>query len=225
MPLPAHERCMQLLTRFHQPQKRPGILDIGVPVLVTVLLAYSSPYEITLAQTVAAFLLCWIPWNAYRTWHRGEKREVPIFALIATMYWLAYALPLFWASHEIGLVWGRRLLSERAITASLYLALTGVVALWAGIRLAARFRWLPDIRVDVSGTAGRWQYLRMIFILGMLVKLFVPIASWGEGGRQFISNFENMVPTVSFAIFLRYYMRGSASDFDRLLILAYVFIA
>ena len=216
---------MQLLTRVHQPQKRPGILDIGVPVLVTVLLAYSSPYEITLAQTVAAFLLCWIPWNAYRTWDRGEKREVPIFALIATMYWLAYALPLFWASHEIGLVWGRRLLSERAITASLYLALTGVVALWAGIRLAARFRWLPDIRVDVSGTAGRWQYLRMIFILGMLVKVFVPIASWGEGGRQFISNFENMVPTVSFAIFLRYYMRGRASDFDRLLILAYVFIA
>lgn len=216
---------MRSLTKIHQPQKRSEILDIGVPVVITVLLAYSSPYELTLAQTAAAFLLCWIPWNAYRTWNRGKRKEVPLFALIATMYWLAYALPLFWASRELGSVWGRRLLSERAITASLYLALTGVVALWAGIRLVAGFRWLPSIGVDVSGTAGRWQYLRMIFIVGMLVKMFVPITAWGGGGRQFVSNFENMVPTVSFAIFLRYYMRGKQLEFDRLLILAYVFIA
>src|SRR6478752_6261741 len=164
MPSPPHERCMRSLTRIHKPQKRPEILDIGVPVVVTLLLAYSSPYELTLAQIVAAFLLCWIPWNAYRTWNRGKRGEIPLFALIATMYWLAYALPLFWASHEVGSVWGTRLLSERAITASLYLAFTGVVALWAGIRLASGFRWLPSIGVDVSRTAGRWQYLRMIFI-------------------------------------------------------------
>src|SRR5713101_2234047 len=128
---------MQFLSRFQQPRKRPMIADIGVPLLVTVLLLYSSPYDVTRAEATAAFLLCWLPWASYRSWQRGERKEIPLFALLAGMYWLFYAVPLFWASHEVGSVWGRRLLSERAITASLYLALTGVVALWVGIRLAA----------------------------------------------------------------------------------------
>ena len=88
-----------------------------------------------------------------------------------------------------------------------------------------RFRWLPSIRVDVPATPGRWHYLRMIFILGTLVKVFVPTTVWGEGGRQFISNLENIVPAVSFAIFLRYYLRRKLSDFDKLLMLGYALTA
>jgi hypothetical protein len=216
---------MQLLTKFERARKRPMMADIGVPLLATVLLWYSSPYELTLAEATAALLLCWLPWASYRNWDRGDRKEIPLFALVAGMYWLVYAVPLFWASHEMISVRGRRPLSEEAITASLYLAVAGVVALWAGISLAARFRWLPAIRVDVSATSGRWQYLRMIFILGTLVKVFVPIIVLGEGGRQFISNLENIVPAVSFAIFLRYYLRRKASDFDKLLILGYALIA
>ena len=51
------------------------------------------------------------------------------------------------------------------------------------------------------------------------------LREWGEGGRQFISNFENMVPTVIFAIFLRYYLRRKISDLDKVLMLGYVFLA
>ncbi len=216
---------MQLLTKFQPLQKRPMMADAGVPLLVTVLLWYSSSYDVTLAETGAAFLLGWLPWASYRNWYRGERKGIPLFALVAGMYWLAYVVPLFWASHEVGLVSGRRPLSENAITASLYLALMGVVALWAGIKLAARFRWAPAIRVDVSGTPEHWNYLRIIFIVGTLVKVFVPITEWGQGGRQFISNFENMVPAVSFAIFLRYYLRRKISDPDKFLMLGYAFLA
>jgi hypothetical protein len=216
---------MQLLTRFQPLRKWPMMPDVGVPLLVTALLWYSSSYDVTLAQTGAAIVLGWLPWASYRNWYRGERKGIPLFAFLAGMYWLAYVLPLFWARHEIGLVSGRKVLSERAITASLYLAVTGVVALWAGIKLAARFRWVPAIRVDISGTPEQWHYMRIIFIVGTLVKVFVPITAWGEGGRQFISNFENMVPAVVFAIFLRYYLRRKISDTDRLLMLGYVFIA
>jgi hypothetical protein len=215
---------MQLLTRFQPLRRRRMVLDVGVPLLVTILLWYSSPYDVTLAEIGAAFLLGWLPWASYRNWYRGERKEIPLFALLAGMYWLAYVVPLFWASHEVKLVAVRRPLSERAITASLYLAVTGVFALGAGIKLAARFRWVPAIRVDVSSTAGDWQYLRIIFILGTLVKVFVPITEWGEGGRQFISNFENMVPMVSFAIFLRYYLRSKILGFDKFLMLGYVLL-
>ena len=216
---------MQMLTKFEKTQKRPTIPDAIVPIIVTVLLSYSSPYSVTPAQTLVAFLLCWLPWVSYRKWDRGDKINFPLFAFLAGMYWLSYAVPLFWASHQMISVWGRRPLSEGAITASLYLALAGVVALWGGMRLAAHFRWLPAIRVDVSATSGRWQYLRMIFILGTLVKVFVPITAWGEGGRQFITNLENIVPAVSFAIFLRYYLRRKAWDLDKVLILGYALTA
>jgi O-antigen polysaccharide polymerase Wzy len=216
---------MQLLTRFQPLRKRPVMADVSVPLLVTALLWYSSSYDVTLAETVAAFLLCWLPWASYRNWHRGERKEIPLFALLAGIYWLAYAVPLFWGSHEINLVSGRRPLSEEAITASLYLAVTGVLAIWAGIKLAARFRWAPAIRVDVSATPEHWNYLRIIFIVGTLVKVFVPITGWGQGGRQLISNFENMLPVVSFAIFLRYYLRRKISDLDKFLMLGYVFLA
>jgi hypothetical protein len=198
--------------------------DLGGPLLITALLWYSSSYDVTLAEIGAALLLGWLPWASYRNWYRGERKGIPLFALLAGMYWLAYVLPLFWASHDVGLVSGRKVLSERAITDSLYLAVTGVVALGAGIKLVARFR-VPEIRVDVAGTPEQWHYLRIIFIVGTLVKVLVPITAWGEGGRQFISNFENMVPAVSFAIFLRYYLRHKISDLDKFLMLGYVSIA
>jgi len=199
--------------------------DVAVPLLVTVLLWCVSSNDVTVAQIGAAFLLAWLPWASYRKWCRGKRKGIPLFALLGGMYWLAYVLPLFWGSHEIGLVSGRRTLSEQAVTASLYLAVTGVVALGAGIELAARSPWVPAVRVDIAGTSEQWHYLRIIFIVGTLVKILVPITDWGEGGRQVISYFENMVPAVVFAIFLRYYLRRKVSDLDKFLMLVYVFIA
>lgn len=199
--------------------------NAGVPLLVTGLLSYFSPYDVTLAEIAAAYLLTWLPWASYRTWYRDERKGIPLFALLAGMYWLSYVLPLFWGSHAVSLVSGRRPLSDKAITASLYLAVAGVVALWAGIKLAARFRWVPLVRVDVCTTPGHWNLLRIIFIVGTLVKVFVPITEWGEGGRQFIADFEKMVPTVIFVIFLRYYLRQRISNLDKALMLLYVFVA
>ena len=215
---------MRSSINFRALRKGPNT-NFAVPVLVTCLLWYSSPYELKLADVMLALLLCWIPWSAYRSWDRGDRREVPLFALIATMFWLAYAVPLFWASHEVNSVWGRKPLSDAAITASLCLALAGIVALWSGVKLAARFHWRPAIRVDVVGTPKHRLYLQVILVLGALVKAFVPITAWGAEGRQFISNFSNMVPMVSFSILLRYYLRHKADGIEKFLILGYVFVA
>src|ERR1035438_461152 len=216
---------IQLLTRFQPLRKWPVMPDLVVPLLVTALLWYSSSYDVTVADTGAAFVLGWLPWASYRNWCRGERKEFPLFALLGGMYWLAYVLPLFWTSHEIALVSGRRPLPQSAITASLYLAVAGVVALGTGMKLAASFRWVPRIRVDVSGQPQQWHYLRIIFVIGTLVKVLVPITAFGAGGRQFVSNFENMVPAVSFAIFFRYYLRHKISGLDKFIMLGYGLIA
>jgi hypothetical protein len=197
------------------------VLNVAVPLLVTALLAYTSFYTVSLPQFAAAWLLCWMPWKAYRDWLRGKRQEIPLFAMLGACFWLAYAVPLFWGKHEVGGVFGRRILTETGVTDSMYLAVVGVGCLWLGMRAAARFHWVPVIGVDISDSAHHWNYLRLTVIVGMLVRTFVPDTAFGEGGRQIVSNFENIVPVVGFAIFARYYLRGKLVRFDKALILGF----
>lgn len=216
---------MHSLNTFGRPRTPVPISDIVLPLVVTAFFDYTSAYDISLAQAVAAFLLCWIPWAAYCDWLRGERKKVPLFAFLGAMFWLAYAVPLFWSKHELGTYFGRRVLTEAAITESLYLAVASVICLWLGMRAAASLHWLPRTRADVSDSPNRWNYLRLVFIVGTLVKIVVPITALGAGGRQIVSSFENTVPVVSFAIFVRYYLQGKLVRFDKLLIFGYVLVA
>lgn len=216
---------MRTLNTFARPRRPTFIADIGVPLVITAFFDYTSSYDISLAQAVAAFLLCWMPWAAYRKWLRGERQKIPLFAFLAAMFWLAYAVPLFWSKHELNTYFGRRILTEEAITESLYLAVVSVVCVWLGMKAAANLHWLPRIGADVSDSPNRWNYLRLVFIIGTLVKIVVPITAFGAGGRQIVSNFENTVSVVSFAIFARYYLRGKLGEFDKLLIFGYILIA
>jgi hypothetical protein len=213
------------LTPLARPQRTTPVVDVGVPMMVTAFFAFTSSYDVSTSQFVAAFLLSWMPWAAYRNWLRGDRDKIPLFVLLAGMFWLAYGVPLFWGKHVVTGVFGLRVLTESAITGALYLAILGVVCLWLGMRVAARSRWFPRIRADVSNTPNRWNYLRAIFVVGTLVKTLVPITAFGAGGRQIVSNFENIVPVVAFAIFVRYYLRGRTLQFDNLLIYGYGLVA
>src|ERR1700723_1164770 len=107
--------------RLANARSLPVLLYAGGPAIITVALWATSLYDVTLPQVIAAFILCWIPWAAYQQWVRGPREKIPLFVLIGVMYWLAYALPLFWLRHGINLVTGRHQLSDNAVTQSLYL--------------------------------------------------------------------------------------------------------
>lgn len=201
------------------------LIDLAVPGILTAILVALSAQEVSVPQGVLAFLLCWIPWSSYRRWLQGERNHIPLFTLLATMFWLAYAVPLFWAQHVITGIFGRRVLPESSITGALGLATLALVLLWLGMRLAREFHWLPRISRDVSSSPSRLNYLRVVFIFGALVKIFVPITALGMGGRQLVSSFENIVPVVGFAIFFRHYLRGSIRTLDKLLLAGYALIA
>ena len=215
-------RQLTSLTRF---QANTAIADASVPALLTAVLAYLSSYEVSVVQGFLAFVLCWIPWASYRRWLRGDRNHIPLFALVAAMFWLAYAVPLFWAQHAVTGIFGRRVLPESAITGAMFLAVLGLACLWLGMRLANLFHWVPKLKREVSSSPGQLNYLRVVFLLGTLVKVFVPITAFGAGGRQIVSNFENTVPVVSFAIFMRYYLRGTLPRIDRILIGGYGVVA
>jgi hypothetical protein len=216
---------MRPLTPLDSTFRANAIIELAVPVFLTLVLAYLSSYEISVTQGLLAFLLCWMPWASYRRWLTSDRKNIPLFALLATMFWLAYAVPLFWSKHVVTGVFGRRVLPESAITGALFLAVVGVACLWLGMRVAKIIHWLPKIKKDVSSGSRRMSYLRVIFIFGTLIKIFVPITALGMGGRQLVSSFENIVPVVSFGIFVRHYLRGTLRRSDKILVAGYAVVA
>jgi len=216
---------MHAVTPLDTRYRADALIDVAVPAGFTIILAWLSSHEVSITQGTLAFLLCWMPWRAYRNWLRGDRKNIPLFALLGTMFCLAYAVPLFWADHVVTGIFGRRILPESAITAALLLAVLGVACIWVGMRVAQAFHWVPTINKDVASDPSRWAYLRVIFVVGTLVKIFVPITALGMGGRQFISNFENTVPVVTFAIFIRHYLRGTLRKPDKILVAGYAVVS
>ena len=216
---------MQALKTGNKVNTSPVLLYAGVPFIITAVLWATSLYDVTLPQVIAAFILCWIPWAAYQRWVREAKETIPLFASIGAMYWMAYAVPLFWTKHQIDLVTGVHRLSENAITQSLYLVVFGVVALGIGMAVAERFRFMESFRLDIHRSPPRWHYLRFVLLGAASLKIAVPINMLGGGGRQFLGIIETIVPSVAFVILLRYYLRGAAIPVDKMLLAGYASIA
>jgi hypothetical protein len=120
---------------------------------------------------------------------------------------------------------GDHYLSEVSLTRSLNLAVLGVFALLAGMKVAEHLRSIPSINLDVDRGNSSWVYLRYVLILAALLRLFVPIEAWGPEGRQIIYNLETILPAVTFAILFRCYLRGESSGLDRFLVLFYIAVA
>jgi len=204
---------------------RPVLVYAGVPLLVTASLWATSSNQLSLPDIVAALILGWIPWASYQQWYRGSRQELPLFSLIAAMYWVAYVLPLFWSGRTIGLVTGNHRLSEQAIARAMYLAVIGVVAIWLGMRVAANWRWEPSFLVGIPQNPWRWNYLRIVLVAAALMRILIPITAWGEGGRQIIVNIEIFVASIAFVILLRSWLSGVAMGVDKILVSGYFLVA
>jgi len=216
---------MQALKVANNARTSPVLLYTGAPLIITATLWATSLNDVTLEQIIAAFILCWIPWAAYGKWNRGMRETIPLFFLVGAMYWIAYAIPLFWLTHDIVLVTGGHQLSEDAITRSLYLAVLGVAALGAGIRVTRRWRFMESFKLDIHHSPARWHYLRFALLATMFLGIGVPINTLGGGGRQFLVIIEIVVPSVTFAVLLRYYLRGTAIPLAKVLLAGYAGIA
>src|ERR1700756_346707 len=212
---------MQALKVANHARISPVLLFTGVPLLITAALWATSINEITLPQNIAAFVLCWIPWAAYREWSRGTRQTIPLFFLVGAMFWLAYAVPLFWLRHEMHQVTGGHQLSEEAITLALYLAVLGVATLGVGISIGGRWPFMESWRPDIIRSPGRWNYLRLSLLATTFLGIAVPIGTLGGGGRQFLAIIETVAPSVMFVVLFRYYLRGTAIPIDKILLAGY----
>jgi len=197
------------------------------PIFVSILFYYLTKHDVSILQLVLSVVLLIVPWSYYLKWKQQREPGLPIFAIISFMYWIYYALSLFWGARTVS---GDDNLGEmnvpnEMITAALELAVLGVVAMWLGMRVRLSRRLIPR-RVPLLRTdRAHMRYVRGVLVITGLLGLseqFAFIA--GEGARQMLSIVVTLLPIVAFCILFRGYLRGESSLVDKLLIAGFLMI-
>src|SRR5260370_11093398 len=141
------------------------------------------------------------------------------------MYWVYYALALFWGARtpsgaESPLV---KDVPDEAITWALALAVTGVSAIWLGMRSRLGTHLVPSKLPELKPGLRSVHYLRLLMVAGTLLSLSegVPYLA-GEGGRQALIILISLVPLLAFAILFRKVLSGEATQVDKLLVAGFL---
>lgn len=203
----------------------PSVL--GLPIVTTSLLYLARFNEVSPAQTVLAFVLLFLPWQAYMNWRREGREELPVFAMLAFMYWLYYAVPLFLEDHIFPTIYEPvgHILGESTITLALLMALIGVCCLWLGMRSGVARVMVPRVHLSLEVTHSKLNYVRAVLIIGSLLNLSdLSLRLAGDGGRQLVGIIVSVIPILAFAILFRNFIRGHSNFFDKLLILGFLIV-
>jgi hypothetical protein len=197
---------------------------ITPPAITTGVLWYTSPNEITVIQALAGFILLLMPWTTYWKWRKLKDTEVPLFSMIAGIYWLYYAFPLFWGDrYSVSTLSAGAFVTEEAVTSAIILVLVGVVAFWLGMKLGVGKRFVPKRIPDIPTNPMRWDWLRVLLLVGTLSSLSeTALYALGYNLSQFMLTVLTLIPIVSYSILFRNYLKGQAKGSDRFLLIAFV---
>jgi hypothetical protein len=208
-------------------QLSPHLRVLGVPCLGTFLLYLARLNEVSAVQILMAFILLLLPWQAYINWRRTSRDALPVFAMLAFMYWLYYAVPLFLADHLFLTIYEpvAHELTQRAITLALLMALIGVCALLLGMKSGVARLIVPRVQLSLEMTRLRLNYVRAILVIGCLLSLSdMPAQLAGEGGRQLVGIMVSVIPLLAFAILFRNFIRGLSNIGDKIIIFGFLMV-
>jgi hypothetical protein len=196
----------------------------ALPAGVTALLWLTRANEVSLVQVLLALLLSYVPWRSYLSWKAGEKSDLPVFSMIACMYWIYYAPPLFWEPHTISELYSpvARELSDAGVTMAMLMAVLGVGCLWLGMR-ARVGRLLAPRHLTINLAPSRRPYIRAVLAFGCFLNVYdLSPYILGGGGRQLTTLLISVVPMLAFVILFRDYLRSDSSHLERILMLTFV---
>jgi hypothetical protein len=210
-------------------KNRAGFLQGAVyvipPIGISLFFYYLTLNPVSLLQLVLAIILLIIPWSYYLKWKQHREPGLPIFAIIAFVYWIYYALSLFWGARTVS---GVETLSEanvpeEMITAALEMAVLGILAMWVGMKSGLARRLKPR-RIPIL-KEGRMtiHYVRVLLVVTGLLGLseqFAFVA--GEGARQMLTVVVTLLPIVAFSLLFRAVLRKEGSRIDKGLIVGFL---
>jgi hypothetical protein len=205
----------------------PFFVVAGVPLVATSLLYLVRLNDVSPLQFLIAFALLLLPWQDYRNWRRESPSLLPVFAMLAFMYWLYYAIPLFLEDHVFSTVnepIGHELAAD-TITLAILMVLLGVCSLWLGMKSGVARLVVPRSQLSLELTPSKLNYVRGILIVGSLLSLSdMPVHLAGEGGRQLIGIMVTVIPILAFAILFRNLIRGQSNLWDKILVLGFLMV-
>ena len=202
----------------------PTFTVVLMPIVITAVCWLTSGNDITITQGIIGFLLLLVPWWSYNTWASRKQQDLPLFAMIAFMYWLYFALPLFWSNH-FSPRWDivEQLLPSDTMTAAISMALAGVAAIWLGMKANLGHRLVPKRLPDININIRCLHYLRFLLIFGCLIGLYEPFVYLaGAEARQIMIVLQSIIPMTAFAIMFRLYLRGHAKPIDKFILVVFV---
>jgi hypothetical protein len=194
------------------------------PAITTGILWYTSPNDVTVIEALAGFTLLMMPWTTYWKWRKQKDTEVPLFSMIAGIYWLYYAFPLFWGDrYSVSTLSAGAFVTEEAVTSAIIMVLVGVVAFWLGMKLGVGKRFVPKRIPDIPTNPMRWDWLRVLLLVGTLSSLSeTALYALGYNLSQFMLTVLTLIPIVAYSILFRNYLKGQAKGSDRFLLIAFV---
>ncbi|HBB86428.1 MAG TPA: hypothetical protein DC047_02300 [Blastocatellia bacterium] len=186
-----------------------------------------SPNEISFPQWLLALLLLEIPWLSYLMWKQKRDTDVPLFSMITFVYWIYYALALFWGARTVSGVatYNEQEVSSQAITTALELAVVGIASLWLGMKSGLGRRAFTGRLPELKSGNATTHYLRLLLVVG------TALGSWdgfpyllGDGGRQLLMTIVSVLPVVAFVLLFRRYLRGESNYLDKALVVGFLLL-
>ena len=210
---------------------RVGPVSLGVHFLPPLLISFAfyllSTNEILWIQLALAIALLQISWTAYLDWKKKADEKLPVFAVIAFIYWVYYALSLFWCVRTVSGIDSpfETTVSEKSITWSLAMAVTGISAVWLGMRMGLGKRFIPGKLPELKRGLTTLHYLRFLLMAGTLLSFYETLPNLaGEGGQQILSIVISTVPILAFVILFRRILAGEAEPIDKAFVFGFLML-
>ncbi len=208
----------QLDRRLGLPETLNPVSLLVPPAALSALTWFTAANPVSLTAFACSYAILQFVWGSYLLWTRRPS-GLPVFAIIASVYWIFFAAALFWGERRIFV--GRFVpVGDDYVSEAVQMALVGVVCIWAGMKLplkAPTTLQLPDIDEHAGSS---WAYLRAVLVATTLVGLYAPSVYWlGAGGRNVMTILTTITPTVAFLLLLRRYWKGNGSPVDKPLLI------
>jgi len=193
------------------------------PLAVTLLMWLTRLNEVTLFEFMGAAGLLAAAWIPYYKWKTAGESYLALFPIITFMFWVYYALALFWGTRKAYTYKGE--LSHESIEKAILLALIGVCCLWLGKWTGIGRRLVSRKMLDVDlSRENTWSYIRTALLLSIPLTFIVQSRAYlfGSGGRQFLVLLTSTVPMALFVLLFRKLLRRRASHGEVLLIVVFL---
>lgn len=200
-----------------------GLRAVAIPALILTFFWLTTVNDVSIWQGTLAFILILWPWQSYWSWKQKPRNYFPLFPLISSMYCLFFAVQLFWEDQSQGM-YSQFSITGDAITGAMLMAVLGVSCIWLGMRTSLGLLLIPKTVPDIAPRSGHRSYLRFLLVLGILGAFMDSPYMFGEGGRQMLVIFTNIIPTIGFAILFRLLLTGQGGRLDKILVVSFLAI-